>query len=92
VFSGGAVLVSVSPESNVERGVRVMRWALAACADLGGNATATGASASVVVLGIAERARRPTSLRQFTRYGLLVTTATVGVSAVYLWLRYFALA
>lgn len=73
-------------------GVHVLWWALALGADLGGNATAIGASANVVVLGIAERNRQPISFWQFTRYGLLVTTVTVGLSAVYLWLRYFALA
>ena len=36
-------------------------WALALGADLGGNATAVGASANVVVLGIAERAGHPIS-------------------------------
>ncbi|MEU6854071.1 ArsB/NhaD family transporter [Actinacidiphila alni] len=69
----------------------VMWWALTLGADLGGNATAIGASANVVVLGIAERARQPISFWQFTRYGLLVTAATLAVSALYLWLRYFAL-
>ncbi|CAG6391879.1 hypothetical protein NMG29_30875 [Streptomyces cocklensis] len=29
---------------------------------------------------------------QFTRYGLIVPAATLAVSALYLWLRYFALA
>ncbi|BDH07267.1 SLC13 family permease [Streptomyces seoulensis] len=69
----------------------VMWWALALGADLGGNATAIGASANVVVLGIAERSRRPISFWQFTKYGLVVTAATVSVSLVYVWLRYFAL-
>nr|WP_236055500.1 hypothetical protein [Streptomyces sabulosicollis] len=66
-------------------------WALALGADLGGNATAIGASANVVVLGIAGRNRQPISFWQFTRYGLVVTAATVALSAGYLWLRYFAL-
>jgi Na+/H+ antiporter NhaD/arsenite permease-like protein len=35
---------------------QMLWWALAIGADLGGNATAIGASANVVVLGIAERA------------------------------------
>ncbi|MEV6791918.1 ArsB/NhaD family transporter [Streptomyces sp. NPDC051320] len=70
----------------------VMWWALALGADLGGNATAIGASANVVVLGIAERNRTPISFWQFTKYGLTVTAATLVISAVYLWLRYFALA
>ncbi|MFF4603160.1 ArsB/NhaD family transporter [Streptomyces sp. NPDC001339] len=70
----------------------VMWWALALGADLGGNATAIGASANVVVLGIAERNRQPITFWQFTKYGLAVTAATVLVSALYIWLRYFALA
>ncbi|WP_371677851.1 SLC13 family permease [Streptomyces sp. NBC_01276] len=70
----------------------VVWWALALGADLGGNATAIGASANVVVLGIAERNRHPISFWQFTKYGLIVTAVTIGVSALYLWLRYFALA
>ncbi|MFK0222315.1 SLC13 family permease [Streptomyces vinaceus] len=70
----------------------VMWWALALGADLGGNATAIGASANVVVLGIAERNRTPITFWQFTKYGLIVTAATVAVAALYLWLRYLALA
>ncbi|MFR0355653.1 SLC13 family permease [Streptomyces sediminimaris] len=70
----------------------VLWWALALGADLGGNATAIGASANVVVLGIAERSRQPISFWQFTKYGLVVTAATVTVALGYVWLRYFALA
>ncbi|MGW7264930.1 SLC13 family permease [Streptomyces sp. NPDC054842] len=73
-------------------GQHVLWWALALGADLGGNATAIGASANVVVLGIAERNRQPISFWTFTKYGLIVTAATVAASAGYLWLRYFALA
>ncbi|GGR84121.1 hypothetical protein Snoj_42250 [Streptomyces nojiriensis] len=47
---------------------------------------------NVVVLGIAERNRHPISFWEFTKYGLVVTAATVALSALYLWLRYFALA
>ncbi|MEV6954558.1 ArsB/NhaD family transporter [Streptomyces sp. NPDC051183] len=70
----------------------VLWWALALGADLGGNATAIGASANVVVLGIAERNRQPISFWQFTKYGLVVAAVTIAVSALYLWLRYFAFA
>ncbi|MDN3027211.1 ArsB/NhaD family transporter [Streptomyces sp. S.PB5] len=69
----------------------VMWWALALGADLGGNATAIGASANVVVLGIAERNRQPISFWQFTKYGLVVTVVTVAIALGYVWLRYFAL-
>jgi len=66
----------------------VLWWALALGADLGGNATAVGASANVVALGIAERRGQPISFWEFSRYGLLVTLVTVGLSVPYLWLRY----
>ena len=64
-------------------------WALAIGADLGGNATAIGASANVVVLGIADRYGQRISFLEFARYGALVAVVTVGLSAPYLWLRYF---
>ena len=35
---------------------------------------------------------QPISFWQFTKYGLVVTAVTVAISAVYVWLRYFALA
>ncbi len=67
-------------------------WALAIGADFGGNMTAIGASANVVVLGIAARAGWPITFWEFTRKGIVVTTITIAVAAPYLWLRYFVLA
>jgi Na+/H+ antiporter NhaD/arsenite permease-like protein len=69
---------------------QVLWWALALGADLGGNATAVGASANVVVLGLAERAGHRISFWEFTRYGLLVTVIAVALAVPYLWLRFFA--
>ena len=66
-------------------------WALAAGADFGGNATAVGASANVVVIGIALRAGNPISFWEFTRKGIVMTAITIIVAAPYLWLRYFVL-
>ncbi|TDD37013.1 hypothetical protein E1287_09675 [Actinomadura sp. KC06] len=66
---------------------QVLWWALALGADLGGSATAIGASANVV-LGIAARNGTPISFWQFTRYGLVVTFVTVTLATPYLWLRY----
>ncbi|MGI5291880.1 ArsB/NhaD family transporter [Nonomuraea polychroma] len=69
-------------------GQQVLWWALAFGADLGGNATAVGAAANVVVLGIAARNGTPISFWQFTKYGLIVAAVTVTLVAPYLWLRY----
>jgi Na+/H+ antiporter NhaD/arsenite permease-like protein len=66
-------------------------WSLALGADFGGNLTAIGASANVVVLGIAARAGTPISFWEFTRKGAVVTVVTVVLAAPYLWLRYFVL-
>jgi Na+/H+ antiporter NhaD/arsenite permease-like protein len=68
---------------------QVLWWALAIGADFGGNATAVGASANVVVLGIAARAGHRISFWEFTKYGLLVTALTVALAVPYLWLRFF---
>jgi len=68
----------------------VLWWSLALGADLGGNATAIGASANVVILGMAERAGRRISFWEFTKYGLIITAVTITLCVPYLWLRYFA--
>ena len=64
-------------------------WALALGADLGGNATAVGASANVVVIGIAARNGHPISFWTFTRYGVVVAAVTIALSWGYVYLRYF---
>lgn len=69
---------------------RPLWWALALGADLGGNATAVGASANVVVIGIAKRYDHPISFWTFTKYGLVVTAVTVGLCVPYLLLRFYA--
>ena len=67
-------------------------WALALGADLGGNATAIGASANVVIIGIAARNGHKISFWYFTKYGLIVSFVTITITWVYFWLRYFAFA
>ncbi|BBU23312.1 SLC13 family permease [Mycobacterium xenopi] len=68
----------------------VLWWALALGTGVGGNLTAVGASANVVILGIARRADNPISFWEFTRKGALVTVASLALVAIYLWVRYFA--
>lgn len=67
-------------------------WSLALGADLGGNATAVGASTNVVILGLAARNGTPISFWQFTRHGALVAAVSILLAAPYLWWRYFVLA
>ncbi len=68
----------------------VLWWALAIGADLGGNATAVGASANVVVLGMAARYGSPISFWEFTKYGLVVVLVSAFIATGWIWLRYLA--
>jgi Na+/H+ antiporter NhaD/arsenite permease-like protein len=70
----------------------VLWWSLALGGDLGGNLTAVGATANIVMLGIALRAGNPISFWEFTRKGAVITVLTTVLCAGYLWLRYFAFA
>jgi Na+/H+ antiporter NhaD/arsenite permease-like protein len=63
-------------------------WALALGACLGGNATIIGASANVVVANLAGQAGHPITFGAFFRYGALVAVLSLGISSVYLYLRY----
>jgi Na+/H+ antiporter NhaD/arsenite permease-like protein len=68
----------------------VLWWALILGTVLGGNLTAVGASANVVVVGIAQRAGQPVSFWDFTKRGAVVTGVSFVISVGYLWLRYFS--
>ena len=67
-------------------------WSLALGGDLGGNLTAVGSTANIVMLGIALRTGNPISFWEFTRKGVLFTALSTAVCALYLWVRYFVLA
>jgi Na+/H+ antiporter NhaD/arsenite permease-like protein len=69
----------------------VLWWSLALGGDLGGNLTAVGSSANIVMLGIALRSGHSISFWEFTRKGVLVTALSTALCASYLWLRYFVL-
>ena len=66
-------------------------WSLALGACLGGNGTAIGASANVIVVGISEKMGRRISFGRFMLYGMPLMVMTVAVSAAYVWLRYYVL-
>jgi Na+/H+ antiporter NhaD/arsenite permease-like protein len=63
-------------------------WALALGACLGGNLTIVGASANIVVANLAARDGHAISFGLFLRYGAAVVAMSLGISTVYLWLRY----
>jgi Na+/H+ antiporter NhaD/arsenite permease-like protein len=70
----------------------VLWWALIMGTVMGGNLTAVGASANVVVMGIAERSGNPVSFAQFTGKGAIVTAISLVLSVAYIWVRYLVFA
>jgi Na+/H+ antiporter NhaD/arsenite permease-like protein len=69
----------------------VLWWSLALGGDLGGNLTAVGSTANIVMIGIAMRSGNKISFWEFTRKGIVATALSTVVCAFYLWLRYFVL-
>jgi Na+/H+ antiporter NhaD/arsenite permease-like protein len=61
-------------------------WALSMGACLGGNATVIGASANVVVSGIARRNRLPMTFFNFAKVAAPTTAAVLLISSAYLYL------
>ena len=66
-------------------------WSLALGACLGGNGSPIGASANVIVVGMAEKAGKKISFMRFVAYGFPIMLLTVFISMIYVWLRYYVL-
>ncbi len=65
-------------------------WALALGACLGGNGSLIGASANLIVAGFAQRAGHPIYFLQFMKHAFLLMLMSIGVSHLYLYLRYLS--
>lgn len=63
-------------------------WSLALGACLGGNGTLVGASANLVVAGMAEKSGYKISFWDFMKTGLVIMFISVAISNIYIWLRY----
>ncbi|ENJ6137552.1 MULTISPECIES: ArsB/NhaD family transporter [Bacillus] len=68
--------------------IEVLWWALSLGACLGGNGTLIGASANVVVAGIAKREGHGFSYMDFLKIGLPLTIIALLLSHAYIYLRY----
>lgn len=67
--------------------LETLAWALAFGACLGGNGSLVGASANIVVAGIAEKAGHHISFMNFLRYGFPSMLVSVAIATGYLLLR-----
>jgi len=63
-------------------------WSLALGACLGGNGTLVGASANLVVAGMAEKSGYKINFIEFMKVGMVIMVFTVAISNIYLLIRY----
>jgi Na+/H+ antiporter NhaD/arsenite permease-like protein len=63
-------------------------WSLALGACLGGNGTSIGASANVLVIGLAKKNGYHISFFKFLKYGMLFLLQSMVISSVYIYFRY----
>ncbi|MED4974497.1 MULTISPECIES: ArsB/NhaD family transporter [Geobacillus thermoleovorans group] len=80
-----AVGMGLSPDAPQ---IDVLWWALSLGACLGGNGTLIGASANVIVAGIASREGHGFTYVDFLKIGAPLTLIALLLSHAYLWLRY----
>lgn len=63
-------------------------WALSLGSCLGGNGTLIGASANVIVAGLANQSNEPITFRYYMKIGLPVVFVSLVVATIYLYFRY----
>ena len=63
-------------------------WSLSLGACLGGNGTLVGASANLVVAGLAGKSGYEVKFKDFLKIGMLIMVITVAIANIYIWLRY----
>jgi len=68
--------------------VEPLIWALSLGANFGGNATVIGASANVVVSGMAAAQGHPITFRGYLKYGIPATLLTMVIATIDIWLRH----
>ncbi|AEC51809.1 transport protein [Pyrococcus sp. NA2] len=83
-----ATMIPLIKSMSAHLNIYPLWWALSLGACLGGNGTAIGASANVVVLGIAYRENIKISFKDFLKIGMIVMILTVGLGTLILMARY----
>ncbi len=66
-------------------------WALSLGACFGGNGTLIGASANVIVAGMASRQGQPISFLGFMKWSVPIMLLTVALATVYVYIQYFVI-
>ncbi len=86
-------VANIAPGSEILRSAAMepVWWSLALGACLGGNGSAIGASANVIVVGLSEKAGHKITFMRFFKYGAPVMLLSIILSTIYIYLRYYVL-
>lgn len=83
------MLKSMEPSMGGREAMMPVWWALSLGACFGGNGTLIGASANVIVAGLAQREGHPIGFARFLIWSIPVMLFSVFIAAVYLYFLYF---
>ncbi len=83
------MLKSMEPAFGGREAMMPVWWALSLGACFGGNGTLIGASANVIVAGLASREGHPIGFVRFLIWSIPVMLVSVLIAAFYLWILYF---
>jgi Na+/H+ antiporter NhaD/arsenite permease-like protein len=83
------LLKAMAPQMGTYEQTEVLWWSLAAGACLGGNGTLVGASANLVVAGLAAKQSIMIGFVRYLKVGLPLMVVSMAICHVYVWLRYF---
>mgnify|MGYP001614838089 CR=1 FL=1 len=72
-----------------QEAIKPLWWALSLGACLGGNGSIIGASANVIVVGIADRSGTPIKFLKFMKLAFPLMLWSILISWIYIYLRYF---
>jgi len=84
------MLKTMEPAMGGREAMMPVWWALSLGACFGGNGTLLGASANVIVAGLAQREGHPISFLGFLKWSVPVMLLSTIIAGIYLYLLYFA--
>jgi Na+/H+ antiporter NhaD/arsenite permease-like protein len=84
------LIKNMAPAFGGTEKIEPLWWCLSLGACLGGNGTLIGASANLMVAGLAERNGVPFRFVTYALYGLPMMVVSVAICHVYVWWRYFS--
>lgn len=79
------LIESMGPELGGDEALMPLWWSLSLGACLGGNGSLVGASANLIVAGLAERAGERISFLKFLKYGFPLMIFTIIIASIYAW-------